>query len=237
LILLVTEPLHIWITGGSKGIGAAIAELLSTNHNITVSSRSGVTAESIHTLPNVSVVPCDVTNTSSIAAAVEQAEYVHGPIDVLINCAGTAVFKPLLELSENEFDAQIDTNLRGVFFCIKAVLPSMISRNSGMICTLNSISTQKSFPSCTAYGASKSGALALTRSLREEVRASGVKIVDFIVGATATDIWPAEAIAANASRMMKSSDIATSVAYVIEQFDHPRMITEEIIIRPLLGDL
>lgn len=231
------SPLHIWITGGSKGIGGSVAELVASEHNVTISSLSGGLPEALATHPNVNVVRCDVGSQGSVRDAYDLAIERFGPVQVLVNSAGTAHFKPLVEMSVEEFDAQVATNLRGVFLCIKAVLPTMISANSGMICTINSVSTQKAFTGCTGYGASKSGALALTRSLREEVRTSGVKVVDFIVGATATDIWSAEALATHSSQMMKSSDIANSVMNVIGQYHHPRMVVEEVILRPLLGDL
>ncbi|NQW28912.1 MAG: SDR family NAD(P)-dependent oxidoreductase [Ignavibacteria bacterium] len=231
------SPLHIWITGASKGIGLAVAELAAPEFYVTISNRSGKVPESLAGASNVFTTMCDVRDEKSVADAHTAAVAKYGAVNVLINNAGIGVFENLTDLSVADFDSQIATNLRGVFLCVKNVLPAMLAHKDGMIITLNSIATTKAFSGCTGYAASKAGVLALTRSLREEVRADGVRVVDMIVGATATDIWSAEHLTTHADQMMNPSDIAESVMNIISQYHHPRLLTEEILLRPLLGDL
>ena len=236
----MSAPLHIWITGAGQGIGAAIAMQLGTQHHITLSGRHeaslrGVSGALQH--GNAAVVTCNVSDEQSIHQAHAAAVAVFGPVDVLINNAGVGVFTNLEDMSVEVFDEQIAVNLRGVFLCTKAVLPSMVERQRGMIITINSIASITAFSGCTAYGASKAGALALTRSLRSEVRDRGIKVTDILVGATETNIWSEENRVTLGERMMQSDDVAGAVQMIVDSFENPRTHFEEIVIRPQRGDL
>lgn len=234
------SSLHIWITGAGRGIGAAIAKHLGSDHHITLSGRTASTLQHVASgLPpsNVFIAPCDVADPQSVNSAHSSAVQHFGAVDVLINNAGNGVFADLVDMSITDFDAQIAVNLRGVFLCVKEALPQMLKRERGMIITINSVSAITAFSGCTAYGASKAGVLALTRSLRQEVRSKHVKVADILVGATETDIWSQEDRAANGSRMMQASDIADAVQMLLTSYDNPRTHIEEILIRPQLGDL
>ena len=235
------EKLHVWITGAGRGIGRSVAQALASDHVLSISGRDTATlAEVIAHAPsgaNITAHACDVRLESSVREAHDVFVAANGPIDVLINNAGVGVFRPLVDLSIEEFDDQIAVNLRGVFLCIKAVLPSMLERQRGQILTMNSIAAVTAYPSSTAYGASKSGALALTRSLRNEVRDAGVKVHDLLIGATATDIWPDTARDEFSHRMMRPDDVAAVVKDLVADFFHPRTHIEELVLRPQRGDL
>jgi NAD(P)-dependent dehydrogenase (short-subunit alcohol dehydrogenase family) len=236
----MVERLHIWITGASRGIGAAIAQQLAPAHNITLSGRNEASLLQIENmLPGgcAAVVPCDVADPVSVRDAYQEASALFGPVDVLIANAGIGIFKPLDEMSEQEFDDLIDINLRGVFYSTKAVLPSMIERRRGMIVDINSVSTLRAFPGNGAYAASKAGVAAMMRALRQEVRASGIKVTSVMIGATETDIWPDEARLEHAQRMMKAHDVAVAIEGVVNTFHNPRMHLEEVVVRPQNGDL
>jgi short-subunit dehydrogenase len=227
------SPLHIWITGASRGIGLAIARRLSVQHNVTASARNE------HDLlqPGIQAVPCDVADRESVQHAYQKAIEKFGPVDVLVNNAGIGIFKPVSELTWEEFDDLLDINLRGMFYCTKMVLPEMMLRRSGMIIDVNSVATQRAFPNNAGYATTKAGALAFGRSLREEVRDLGIKVVELIVGATDTDIWMAEPRAQFQHRMMHPDDIADVVEDVVDQFRNHRLHIEEVVVRPQLGDL
>lgn len=236
----MSAPLHIWITGASRGIGAAIAQRLASRHHITLSGRDDASLRQVDSmLPrgHSAVVPCDVASVSSVRSAYVAATAVFGPVDVLINSAGIGIFSNLVSMTIEAFDDQIAINLRGVFLCTKNVLASMIERRQGMIITVNSIAAITAFSGCTGYGASKAGALALSRSLRSEVREHHIKVSDILVGATDTDIWTKEERASMGERMMQSEDVADAVEMLVASYHNPRVQFEEIIIRPQNGDL
>lgn len=234
------ERLHIWITGASRGIGAAIAQQLAPAHNITLSGRNEASLIQVSNLTpggTTCVVPCDVASNSGVRDAHAEAVALYGPVDILINNAGIGIFKNMVDMSVHEFDDQIAINLRGTFLCTKAVLPSMIERQRGMIIAINSVSSIRSFTGGSGYASSKAGSLAMLRSVRQEVRDHGVKVTDILVGATETEIWSADARTEYRERMMKAHDIAVAVEQVIAGFHNPRTHVEEVVLRPQRGDL
>lgn len=230
----------VWITGARRGIGAAVArELAAAGKRLALSARKAEDVKELGTElrehTDVGVFSCDVADRASVTDCAEAIADEFGRIDVLINNAGLGVFKPMLELTPDEFDAMIDVNLRGVHHCTRAVLPAMIERGRGDILTINSIAVQASFANCTAYGASKAGALAFNRSLRAEVREQGVRIMDIFPGATATAIWSDEMLQEFGERMMEPSDVAQAVREMLDT--SRRAVVEELVLRPRRGDL
>jgi len=234
------SPMHVWITGAGSGLGAAIARKLPPQCMITLSGRNLAALEAMaeHIGRDRSIVcQCDVSDINAITALHRDAVARFGPVDVLVNNAGIAEFTELVETQLESFERQIDVNLVGAIRCIKAILPSMIERRRGMILTMNSVAATTSFTSCTGYAASKAGLLAATRSLRQEVRHHGIKVVDVILGATATGIWSEAMLAEHGERMINPDDVAQMVESVIFTLDNPTFLVEELTIRPHLGDL
>lgn len=237
----MSERLHVWITGGGRGIGAAIATALAPTHDVSISGRdTGRLADVITRLPSGTRVvahACDVADIASVTEAHRVFVEAHGPVDVLVNNAGIGIFKPLVDMSVEEFDMQVAINLRGTFLCTKAVLPGMLERERGQIVNINSIAAVTAYTGNTIYAATKSGALAISRSLRNEVRDHGIKVHDLLVGATSTDIWPDAAREEFGHRMMRPDDVASVVADLVADFFHPRTHVEELVLRPQRGDL
>ncbi len=178
---------------------------------------------------------CDVTSESSVEEAMAIIVAERGAVDVLINCAGVFPGETFTETSLATFDQTIETNLIGTFLAARAVLPAMYERKSGVIIDMLSVASEKAFVNGAAYVASKHAALGFTRALREEARKFGVKVIAFLPGATETPAWSEEMREEHRDRMMQPSDIALLVRQVLEQPE--RMITEEITIRPIGGDL
>ncbi len=229
----MNTPLHIWITGASRGIGAAIAERLSEHYNVTASSRSGAAQSP----PHLVSVPCDVADRDSVEKAHEMAVGYFGPVNVVVLCAGIGRFEPVSTMQHHTFQEMLSVNMQGMFNVVKCVLPSMLAVGAGMIVDVNSVASLRAFPSNAAYAATKAGTLAFCRSLREEVRSSGIKVVELIVGATDTDIWDPPAREQFRHRMMMPSDVARVVSNVVEGYAHSRVLVEEVVVRPQLGDL
>jgi len=236
----MTSPLHIWITGASRGIGAAIARAVHAGNHCTISGRDAATVEELAaTFPTgtVCVAPCDVANHQSVRSAHDAAVAAFGKVDVLVNNAGVASFRSFVETSLEDFDNQIAVNLRGVYSCCSVVVPAMIAQRAGMIVTINSIAATTTFSGCSAYSASKAGARALTQVLRSELREHGIKVSDILVGATDTSIWDQSMRDDHGHRMLLDSDVAQAVAMLIESYHNPRVLFEELTLRPQLGDL
>lgn len=236
----MTESLHIWITGAGSGIGASVAHRLARAHRVSLLGRNAAALQEVGSLlpaQSWGITVGDVRNAESVAEAHAEAVRLHGPVDVLVNNAGVGIFKPLIDMTVEEFNEQIDVNLRGTFLCTKQVLTSMLERKSGMIININSIASITAYENGTAYAASKAGALTMMRTLRNEVRSAGVKITDILLGATQTSMWSDEAITEHRKRMMQADDVADCIQSLVAGYFNPRTHTEEIILRPQHGDL
>lgn len=230
------RKLNIAITGASRGIGAAISRILARDHNVTLLARDLKAMQDVVSdapQEHVRIVECDICSHVSI----ERACSMLGEVDVLISNAGIAHFGSAVEMQFDTSRRQLETNLIGPIDLLSHVVPGMVERGSGLIITINSVAATTVFSGAAAYSASKAGMLAYTRSLRQDVRSAGVKVVDLIVGATSTEIWDSESLSKFADRMLSAEHIAASVAAIVSNADDPHMMIEEMTIRPQLGDL
>jgi len=234
------EKSGIWITGASSGIGRSAAiEFAKTGAKVFVSSRRVAELERINTELNsdkifVEIMPCNVASHTNVDQTVKKI-LVNSKIDCLINSAGITSFKLAEDNSVNEINDIINTNLLGSIYTIKAILPHMISNGGGTIINILSVVTKKTFIKSSLYSASKWGLLGYTNSLREEVRKHNIKVINIIPGATSTPIWSKEMRDKFSERMMSSDDIARILVWAFLQKEN--LVTEEIVLRPIEGDL
>ncbi len=234
---------RIWLTGASRGIGFETAKLLAKNDvTLFLSARRRESFDDViqhfQSSEKVYIIPCDVSNSDNVKNAYAEIKEIKGGVDILINNAGIGIFKSFLETSEKDFDDTIATNLKGVFLCTKAVLPDMLeNKGNGIIINILSVATQTVFEGTAIYSASKSALLAMDRVLRNEVRSKGIRIIDILPGATESDMWDEKTRAKFCDRMMQPVDVAKVIVNTIKMNMEERLITEEIIMRPIGGDL
>jgi len=234
------EKSGIWITGASSGIGKAAAkEFAKIGCKVFVSSRRVTELERLNQSLKkdkleLDIYPCNVASSANVDQTVKKI-LSSNKIDCLINNAGITSFKSAEENSINEIDDIINTNLLGSIYTIKAVLPKMIEQGGGTIINILSIVTKKVFTNSSAYAASKNGLMAYTNVLREEVRKHKIKVINIIPGATLTAMWSQEVRKENSERMMEVDDIARLLVWVFLQKEN--MVSEEIVVRPIEGDL
>ena len=230
----------IWITGASSGIGKAAAkEFATVGCNVFVSARRVSELERLKEEldelgERVFIYPCNVASSTNVDQTVKKITS-ENKIDCLINNAGITSFKPAEENSINEIDDVINTNLLGAIYAIKNILPHLIENGGGTIINVNSIITQKFFTNSSAYAASKMGLLGYSRVLREEVRKYNIRVIDIIPGTTETPMWSAEVRKENSERMMSGEDIARVIVWAYLQKNN--IVSEEIVLRPIQGDL
>ena len=230
----------IWITGASSGIGKAAAkEFARTGSKVFVSSRRKTELERLNTELkdenlSVEIFPCNIASSVNVDQTVKKI-LTTNKINCLINNAGITSFKLAEDNSINEIDDVIHTNLLGPIYSIKSVLPSMIKNGGGTIINILSVVTKKVFSQSSAYSASKHGLIGYTNSLREEVRKYNVRIINVVPGATQTPIWSSEMREKYGDRMMTPEEIAQVIVWLYLQKGN--LVTEEIVLRPILGDL
>ncbi|MCP5063022.1 MAG: SDR family oxidoreductase [Ignavibacteriae bacterium] len=229
----------IWVTGASSGIGKAIVENFSKN-NLTVIG----TARRVELIKkdtdgleeNQKIIPIknDVSDFEDVKKTVNEIQSKF-EIDCLINNAGISAFKSFTDTSLEEIQNIIDVNLLGSIYATKAVLPEMIKRKSGTIINILSVAAKTVFTNSSIYTASKSGLEAFAKVLREEVREYNIRVINIFPGTTATEIWPQDILTKFEDKMMDSSKLADLILKIYTS--DPSLSPEEIVVRPISGDL
>jgi short-subunit dehydrogenase len=231
----------VWITGGSSGIGKAIAyNFAKINCKVYISGRRNselerTVKEFAKEKLKIKAIPCNVASETNVSQVIKNIINEEGRIDCLVNNAGTTVFKNVIDTSNREAREIIDTNLLGAIYCSKNVLSHMIERRSGLIINISSFAARKIYPKSAVYSASKAGLVAFADCLREEVREFGIKVVNILPGPTETPMWDKEIRKNSADKMMKPDDLAHLVVSVFLQPSN--LVSEEIVVRPITGDL
>ena len=182
------------VTGGSRGIGQAIARALLQNGArvaITGTSEDALrkaAAELGTTRGEASVLPirADVRRQADVETSIQAAAQHFGGIDVLVNNAGVGVFRPVAEMSIDDWHTMIETNLTGVFYSCRAVLPHLRARGGGWIINISSLSGKHPFADGAAYCASKAALNAFTEALMQEVRHDGIRVACVMPGSVRT---------------------------------------------------
>ena len=182
------------VTGASRGIGRAIAlSLADAGAAVACAARARDQIDSTAAAIEASggrarAFPLDVTSGEQVRASVKDAEAALGPIDILVNNAGVTLDKPTLDVSDEEWDHVLVTNLTSMFRCARAVAPGMIARGRGKIINLGSMYGVLGVPRYAAYCASKAAVGGLTRSLAAEWARHGIQVNCLAPGYVNTDI-------------------------------------------------
>ena len=223
------------ITGAGRGIGAAIAQELANLGATAVlcgRTRSALesTAQAIAQAGGkAEVVACDVTSIQSVDAAAKHVEASCGHVDILVNNAGIGGFGgPLHQLPPDLWDQILNTNLRGVYYAVRAFAPLMIRARSGHIINISSLAGKNALPNGAAYAASKWGLNGLSYSLAEELRGHNIRVAVICPGSTNTDLGPHAG--KDNSKMLEPEDVAHAVAMLVTQ--NPQSFVSEILMRP-----
>lgn len=223
------------VTGAGRGIGAAIAmRLAHMGAAVVLCARTektlqqvaaGITAQG----GKASAIQCDVSDLKSVEALARHVEQDHRRLDILINNAGVGSFSgPLHEMTPDAWEKILNTNLRGVFYCIRAFAPTMIRQGGGHIVNISSLAGKNALPNGAAYAASKWGLNGLTYSVAEELRAHKIRVSVVCPGSVDTDLSPHAGKDSN--KMLKPDDVAHVVAMLVTQA--PQSFASEVLLRP-----
>lgn len=186
------------ITGGGRGLGRAIALAYArAGADVVVASRTRQQLEDVAAAIQATgrrslAVPVDVTDSHSVTNMVQATQREFGRIDILVNCAGIGRSERLAEMTDQSWDEVIRTDLYGTFYCCREVVRVMIQQQAGSIINIASVAGVRSLPGFAAYGASKSGVIALTKVLALEVARYHVRVNAIAPGYFRTDLNAAE---------------------------------------------
>lgn len=228
------------VTGGSRGIGLAVArQLAAEGCAVTIAGRDlEALAIAVAELHNkgfaLQAQRCDVGTEWEVENLFSFVKRRFGKLDYLINNAGTAhALAHVDRLPIGEFRRVVDINLTGTFLCSRAAIPLM---SAGAVIVNNlSVAATQAFPGMSAYCAAKAGALAFTNTLREELREKGIRVLALIPGAVDTDIWNQFWPDAPRKKMISAEDVARAVFLALSMPQGTSV--DEIRIGPAAGAL
>jgi len=227
------------ITGASSGVGQSLAiQLSDAGYKVVLTARSenklNAIAEEIQKRGgNCLVIPLDVSQPEQINNLKDRAlEY--GDVFVVINNAGLGKFCKIEDVTLEDWNRQLNVNLRASFLVSQAFIPGMKQRKKGTLVFMNSVAGKKGYPYSAAYVASKYGMRGLADSLREELRGNNIKVISIHPGAVDTPFWEGTGVNFPREEMLDTSTLAQSIVHAIQS---PGNFTvEELVVRRTAGD-
>lgn len=229
------QPKTAVITGGSKGIGYAIAEeLAKTGANVFVCARDKNelrrAIEELSRSGRAEGEVCDVRSDDQVRMMLEECERVFGGVDVLVNNAGMGIFgKTVEQMSADEFRLTVETNLFGVFYACHYAIPMMKKRGGGYIINISSLAGQNPHPKMAAYNASKFGLNGFTEAMMQEVRQDNIK-VSYICPGSVNTYFGGDSPSDDQAWQLQPNDIADVVIDLLKM--DQRALPSKIEIRP-----
>jgi NAD(P)-dependent dehydrogenase (short-subunit alcohol dehydrogenase family) len=223
------------VTGAGRGIGAAIArKLASLGATVVLCGRTletlEATAAAIRSAGGQTrVEQCDMTDLASVQQLADAVEQTFQRLHILVNNAGVGSFSgPLHEMTPQTWEKILNTNLRGVFYCIRGFAPMMIRAKSGHIINISSLAGKNPVPNGAAYAASKWGLNGLSYSVAEELRGYNVRVSVVCPGSVDTELSPHTG--KDVGKMLKPEDVAHVVGMLVTQA--PQSFVSEVLLRP-----
>lgn len=209
-----------FITGASRGVGAAVARAFHADGiKVALASRSG------DDLGIGLGLSCDVRSPEAVSGAVDATMAEFGRLDIVVANAGVGAYGPFLELDPDDVEAMIDVNLKGTLYTARFTLPHLIE-SKGDFVSLASVAGLRAFPGESVYNASKFGMLGFTRALDHELRELGVRVTNLAPGGIATDFAMGSGRTPDSVEgMMSADEVADVVLFTVNQPRNLRMMT------------
>jgi short-subunit dehydrogenase len=227
------------ITGATKGIGRALAQkFVAEEFNLALCARTEkdlneLKAELIEVGADVFAQPCDMSKPDEVKLFGQNLLNHFGGADVLINNAGVFLPGQVWQEEEGTLEKLMETNLYSAYHLSRVLVPAMVQKKSGHIFNVSSVAGIKAYPNGGSYSISKFALMGLSKALREELKEFNIRVTTLIPGATYTNSWAGSGLPE--SRFMKAEDIAKAVFDVYSLSEST--VVEEIVMRPLLGDI
>ncbi len=229
--MMLTDKIAV-VTGASRGIGSAIAKTLAAkgavvivNYNGSVAKAEAVVEEITAAGGRAEAVQCNVSDAAAASEMLSGVIKKYGRVDILVNNAGITKDNLLMKMSEADFDAVINTNLKGAFNCTKAISRQMLKQKAGRIVNMASVVGVTGNAGQANYGASKAGLIGLTKCVARELGSRGITCNAVAPGFIQTDMTDAMDDAAKAAaaaqipmrRLGTVQDVANTVAFLVSE--------------------
>jgi 3-oxoacyl-[acyl-carrier protein] reductase len=225
-----------FVTGGSRGIGLAIARVLVLEGaQVAITGKSDAHLSAARPLieaegpASVETLKADVRRYEDVERALAAVVSRFGGLDIVINNAGVGIFANVADMSPEQWSEVIDTNLTGVFHVCRAAIPHLRRRGGGTIINISSLAGKNSFTTAAAYCASKAGLNAFSEALMQEVRYDNIRVSYVMPGSVATEFAGGDE-AKGADWKTAPEDVADVVRDLLQQ--NPRSLASRVELRP-----
>jgi len=223
------------VTGGGRGIGAGIsARLAAMGATVVLCGRTRAPVEATAAAlrqagGRCDAFECDVSRLESVEALARHVESSFGRLDILVNNAGVGgVRVPLHQFPPEVWDEVMNTNLRGVYYTIRALVPLMQRSSGGHIVNISSLAGKNALPNGACYAASKWGLNGLSYSVAEELRGQNIRVSVICPGSTLSE-WGHHG-GKDMKKLLLPDDVAHAVAMIVTQA--PQSFVSEVLLRP-----
>jgi len=228
------------ITGGSSGLGSQIAYKLAQKgfHSVII-GRNKKKLEKIHSKiieskGKCTLIQLDLCQDNCSKVIKKKIDKIKGKVEVIVNNAGIGIFKNVEMLSIGDWQKMISLNLTAAFLLTKLYVPEMKKNKKGILIYINSVAGKKGYPFSSGYVASKFALRGFAESVREEMRAEGIKVVSIFPGAIDTPLWDQVDSQFDRKEMMTIEEVAETIISTVD-FKNISVI-EELVIRRIKGD-
>lgn len=233
----MTDPTTAFVTGATQGIGRATAFALGhAGFRVAVCARTGAKVESlVAELRGEGIeaagVAADVGDAGQVSRAVEQLTAALGEVGLLVNNAGIMIARPFEELTLEDWDTTMSTNLRSLFVVTRAIIPTMRRRRGGTIVNVASLAGRNGFVGGTAYCASKHAVLGFSRALMLEFRKEEIRVIAVCPGSVDTGMLRGQPmLKSSPARILQPEDVADAILHAVRL--PGRALVSELDIRP-----
>jgi len=232
----------IFITGASSGFGAACARMFAKEGCRLILTARRIDPlialqEELSVNCDVHIIPLDVRDREAVQGAISSLPERFRDIDVLLNNAGLALgLAPAHQVDLDDWDTMVDTNIKGLMYCTRFLLPGMVARNRGHIVNIGSVAGEWPYPGGNVYGGTKAFVTHFSRNLRADLLGTNVRVTCIEPGMAETEFsqvrFKGDAIKAagvyRGTRPLKGEDIAETVRWVVSQPPHVNVNTLEV---------
>lgn len=224
----------VLIIGATGGIGRETAKLVkSSNAEVFITGRDSERLNAIATELDLAanrVFQLDITDANAVESVAAKIHAEIGVLDIVINSAGIGIIKPLEQLTYEDFDLTVSTNLRGTFNILKSFLPPMKAAKEGLIINMPGVLGKTPMAGAAAYSASKYGVNGLVKSVREELKRTNVRITNIYMGGVDSPFWDNIDLKVQKDKFIQEKEAARAVWFLCQQ---PKSgVVSEMVIQP-----
>jgi NADP-dependent 3-hydroxy acid dehydrogenase YdfG len=224
----------VLIVGATGGIGSETTSLIKKNHaEVFITGRNAQQLQQLakeNDIPADHVFEMDITQPAAVEKVAQQIHQQIGQLDVLVNAAGIGIIKPLEKLDIEDFNRTIDVNLKGAFYLLKYFLPPMKEAKKGLIINIPGVLGKAPMSGASAYSASKYGINGLTKSIREELRRTDIRMTNLYLGGVDSPFWDEIDMRVNRDKFITAKEAARAIWFLCQQPSSG--VVSEMVIQP-----